>query len=78
MTGDEPHPNGEDRYAVYAITARGRWRLAETSLDGIGITLRTLHDEGQTTGDGVRVGIFDRTTREWLVSPWKGRGFHHV
>lgn len=75
---DAPHPSGNDRYCIYAITRRNRWRLAETSLEGIGITLRTLHEEGQTTGDGVRVGVFDRTDRIWLVDPWKGRGFEHV
>ena len=75
---DDPHPSGNDRYRIYGITARGRWQLADTTLDGIGITLRTLYEEGQTTGDGVRVGIFDRTERIWLVNPWKGRGLNHV
>lgn len=77
---DAPHPSGDDRYAIYTVDPRwtrakdvdhadGRKRLAETSLDGIGLTLRTLREDGDLTDD-TRVGIFDRETRGWLVNPW--------
>lgn len=62
---DVPHPNGDDRYAIYG----GRRRIAETSLDGIGSCLVTLLGEDQINGS-TAVGIFDRVTREWIVNPW--------
>jgi hypothetical protein len=66
---DEPRPDESDRYAIYVATARNRRRLAETSLNGIGLCLRTLRDEGQITNDS-RVGILDRLDHLWLVNPW--------
>lgn len=72
---DAPHPSGNDRYRIYAVSlsvqlgTERRRRLAETSLDGIGLTLRTLREDGDLTDD-TRIGILDRETREWLVNPW--------
>jgi hypothetical protein len=68
---------GEDsRYAIYAVsTAKARIggpprrRIAETSLDGIGLCLSTLRAENEITDDS-RVGIFDRLDRIWVVNPW--------
>lgn len=70
----EDAPESDDeRYAIYRWTpgdgAREHHRLAETSLEGIGLTLRTLRDEGEITGD-TRVGIFDRQERTWIINPW--------
>jgi len=73
--GDEPRPDGEDRLAVYIIGTYGeRRRIAETSVEGLGITLLTLHAEGEFhKGErALRVGVFDRETRLWVVSPWAG------
>ena len=68
---DRTGSDAPDRYAIYvvAVGANVRLRLAETSLDGIGVCLRTLRDEDQFN-DHSRMGIFDRHTREWLVNPW--------
>lgn len=73
--GDAPRPDGEDRLAVYIIGTDGeRRRLAETSIEGLGITLLTLHGEGEFHhGErGLKVGVFDRETRLWVISPWAG------
>lgn len=73
--GDAPRADGEDRLAVYIIGTDGeRRRLAETSVDGLGITLLTLHGEGEFHhGErGLKVGVFDRESRLWIVSPWAG------
>jgi hypothetical protein len=61
----------ESRYAIYSVRPMpagdrptvARKRLAETSLDGIGVCLRTLREDGDLT-DNSRVGILDRLTRE--------------
>lgn len=67
---DQPHKSGGDRIAVYVVNARGgRRRVAKTSEEGIGMTLRVLREEGQITGDD-RIGLFDRETREWAINPW--------
>jgi hypothetical protein len=73
--GDAPRPDGEDRFAVYAIGLDGeRHRLAETSTEGLGITLLTLHSEGEFHhGErALRVGVFDRESRLWIIMPWAG------
>lgn len=70
---DRPHESGDDRYAIYAVTRRNSWRIAETSETGIGMTLRVLRSEEQITDDS-RVGIFDRETRRWLINPWAKGG----
>jgi hypothetical protein len=66
----------ESRYAIYSLRRDApayppeeRSRLAETSLDGIGVTIRTLREDGDVSDD-TRVGVFDRLTRDWLVNPW--------
>lgn len=79
LVHDEPHPSGDDRYAIYSVANLGsgapakasdrRVRIAETSEEGLGITLRTLYDEGQITNE-TRVGILDRLERRWIVNPW--------
>lgn len=77
---DAPHPSGDDRYAIYAvyvdqvgIAIREQRRIAETSLEGIGITLRTLVEEKEIDSDTL-VGVFDRGTRKWLINPYaRGR-----
>lgn len=67
---DQPHPSGEDRFAIYGVNIDGkRKRIAETSEDGIGLCLRTLREEGEITND-TRVGVLDRQTRQWIVNPW--------
>lgn len=66
---DEPHPSGDDRYAVYAVTGRTRHRLAETSREGVGLTIETLRADGDLTASS-RVGVLDRETRDWLINPW--------
>jgi hypothetical protein len=76
---DIPRTDGSDRLAVYVVApgnqARdeivSRRRIAETSVDGLGLTLITLFEEHEF--DGVRVGVFDRSRREWIISPWSGR-----
>lgn len=72
---DLPHPSGLDRFAIYRVERRSLFsqrprhaRLAETSLDGVGLTLTTLHGEGEF--DGWRIGILDRQTRHWIVNPF--------
>jgi hypothetical protein len=75
---DAAHPSGQDRYAVYVVRGGERRRLAETSLEGIGVTLRTLRDEGEFDEDAASVGIFDRQARSWLLDPFKGRGWPHL
>lgn len=75
---DIPHPSGGDRLAIYLVEykpVRGGMknehrRLATTSLAGLGGTLITLQEEDEF--DGYRVGVFDRQTRVWLISPWAG------
>lgn len=75
---DAPHPSGDDRLAVYAVACKQveggmknvPRRVAETSATGLGSCLLTLHGEGEF--DGVRVGVFDRETRVWVISPWAG------
>lgn len=74
-TDDDPRPDGLDRLAVYALSRTGfRRRIAETSLEGLGLTLLTLEEEGEFHAGlnevALRVGIFDRLTRRWLISPW--------
>ena len=66
---DTPHPSGDDRYAIYVVTNNVHHRLAETSLEGIGLTVETLREDGDIE-PGTRVGVFDREKREWLISPW--------
>lgn len=73
---EEDYEGEESRYAIYAvdIAAAGRIlpdrkRIAETSLEGIGLCLQTLREEDEITDDS-RVGIFDRLDRRWLVNPW--------
>lgn len=73
--GDAPRLDGEDRLAVYVIgPSGGRIRLAETSIEGLGVTLLTLHGEGEFHDQerALRVGVFDRETRLWIVQPWAG------
>lgn len=72
----EDYDGEESRYAIYSVdvsnTPRShldRKRIAETSLDGIGLCLSTLRAEGDLSADS-RVGIFDRLDRTWLVNPW--------
>lgn len=86
---DAPHPSGEDRFAVYTLrripyeegrgNRRGdrprQVRLAETSRDGLGITITTLVAEGEFRGprdEQTPLGIFDRQERSWIVNPWAG------
>lgn len=75
LVGAQPHPSGDDRYRIYSVSRRSVGMgdvlhdLADTSQDGIGLTLVTLRDEEQITND-TRVGILDRETRQWLVNPW--------
>lgn len=80
---DAPHPSGDDRFAIYSVSRsdvhhgspdEGRRRIAETSLDGIGLCISTLREDGEIDGD-TRIGIFDREARTWIVNPWaKGVG----
>jgi hypothetical protein len=76
---DAPHPSGNDRLAIYAVTSGAatgsqggtgpeRRRIAETSVAGLGTCLMTLRAEGEF--DNARVGVFDREARVWLISPW--------
>ena len=75
----EDYEGEESRYAIYVVSPHpiyaasrdepNRRRIAETSLDGIGLTLFTLRAEKEI-GDDSRVGIFDRFSRVWLVNPW--------
>lgn len=77
---DAPHPNGDDRYAIYAVRLGMRRRIAETSRDGIGlalVSLRSLDPDGLPDPGGSEdftdrdaIGIFDRQTRKWIVNPW--------
>lgn len=75
MTFDEPRHDDLDRYALYTVRDHGRTRLAETSLDGIGLALVTLLAEGEFGPDGERTpfGLFDRRDRYWVVNPWTRR-----
>lgn len=70
---DAPHPSGLDRFAVYTLRAGERVRLAETSRDGIGLTITTLVSEGEFRGlrdEQTPLGIFDRQERAWVINPW--------
>ena len=77
---DIPREDGSDRLAVYVITPGDkasreiatRRRVAETSVDGLGLTLITLFEEHEF--DGLRVGVFDRARRAWIVNPWTKGG----
>lgn len=66
---DTPHESGEDRFAIYVARDGRQRRLAETSQDGIGLTLITLRDEDQFT-DLDSIGVYDRALRRWVVNPW--------
>lgn len=75
---DAPHPSGEDRIAIYrvwrAVPGRNglkRARIAETSLEGLGLCLLTLHQEDEFQ-PGDRIGLFDREKRNWLINPFGG------
>jgi hypothetical protein len=60
----------DNRYAIYTRNIDGERReLASTSLTGIGLTLKTLHEEEQITQDDP-IGILDRLDRVWIVNPW--------
>lgn len=69
----EPHedaPQGDDdRYAIYALRAGGHRRMAETSIEGVGLCLLTLREENEFDQHD-RIGILDRLARTWLVNPW--------
>ena len=47
----------------------GQRRIAECSFEALGLCLSTLRGEGQL--DGLRVGVFDRQARVWLISPYQ-------
>lgn len=74
---DAPHPSGEDRVAVYRVwpnpsgAGMSRSRIAETSLEGLGVCLLTLHEEAEFY-PGDRIGLFDREKRSWLINPFVG------
>jgi hypothetical protein len=73
MSDDLPRPDDLDRYALYTIRDGERVRLAETSQDGIGLTLVTLLSEGEFLdpfGKRTPLGILDRRDRAWVVNPW--------
>lgn len=70
---DAPHESGNDRYSIYVLRAGERRRLADTSRDGIGITLVTLAEEGEITQLD-SLGILDRETRKWIANPWAKGG----
>lgn len=59
----------DDRYAVYAVKGTAHRRMAETSLEGIGLTLKTLRAEVEYDQHD-SIGILDRLERTWLVNPW--------
>jgi len=68
----------EERIAVVSAIVDGRPGrphvvIATTSEEGLGLTLRTLREEGQL--DDVVIGILDRWglgRDRWLVDPWDG------
>jgi hypothetical protein len=67
---DDQTVNVGDQYAIYTRNIDGvRRELARTSLDGIGLCLKTLADESQITRDDP-IGILDRLDRRWIVNPW--------
>lgn len=57
-----------DRYRVYAVKGDQRFVLADTSENGLGVCLTTLHREGELLG--YAVGILDRQERAWIINPW--------
>ncbi len=71
---DDVRPDESDRYRIYTRDIDGKKiQLADTSLQGIGLCIKTLHDEGQLSKDDP-VGIRDRVEHTWLVNPWaRGR-----
>lgn len=81
MKGTDRDPvrdDESDRYAIYIswpiVNSGGevnRKRLCETSLDGIGLALKTMIDEGEINQERDRVGILDRVTRLWLINPFR-------
>lgn len=65
------NPEAADRLAVYIVGRRGgeRERVAECSVQALGLCLLTLRDEGQLTHTS-RVGVLDRDLRRWVINPW--------
>lgn len=70
---DTPHPDGRDRYAVYALRyEKGqvvRRRVCETSQDGVVYAMETLMEEGEIERGDV-IGLFNRQTRTWVINPF--------
>lgn len=66
---DVPLRDGDDRYAIAVLRGGQHRRIAETSLEGIGITIVTLRSENEIHEDD-SLGIYDRETRTWIVNPW--------
>lgn len=71
---DEIAPRGEgpDRFRIYRLRAGDLQLLATTdSPEGMGLTLVTLHADGEWVGDDA-VGVLDTKTDpgHWIVSPW--------
>jgi hypothetical protein len=68
---DEPRGEG-DRWGVYVVAGRyGQTphRIAATSLEGVGPTIRTLIEEEQIER-GDSIGVLDLLDRHWLINPY--------
>lgn len=61
-------PPDDERYEVCVGQDDAFNRLAQTSIEGIGLALVTLRDEGQITQSDY-VGVYDRRKKEWLLPP---------
>lgn len=71
VVSESVRPDEADRYAIIVLEqgGRSRRRVAETSRDGIGVTLTTLRDEGELDGND-SIGVLDRFNRTWLINPY--------
>lgn len=67
---DTPRRDGSDRYRIYAVRDGVQRRLCETSLDGIGLAITTMVDDGEADWQHERLGILDREERAWTVNPY--------
>ena len=77
LARDPVRDDEEDRYALYRVrkivNGGGEFehhRMCETSRDGIGLALLTMHDEGEYDPTKDRVGIFDKIERRWVANPF--------
>lgn len=67
-----PRGEGPDRYRIYRLRAGELELLATTQTpEGVGLTVVTLHEDGEWVGDD-SVGVLDTATDpgHWVISPW--------